>query len=82
MCFHPWSDVTLPLMSLEEIKDVITEWIRQFEELSQTYRWVQVIYYFKVYFKVIFLYQIIQAVKGIVLVGLISLTMKCFCRDL
>ena len=64
MCFHPWSDVTLPLMSLEEIKDVITEWIRQFEELSQTYRWVQVIYYFKVYFKVIFLYQIIQAVKS------------------
>lgn len=42
MCFHPWSDVTLPLMSIDEILEVIREWIRQFKELSKTYRWVQV----------------------------------------
>jgi len=42
MCFHPWSDVTLPLMSIDEILEVIREWIRQFKELSNTYRWVQV----------------------------------------
>ena len=42
MCFHPWSDVTLPLMSIDEILEVIREWIRQYQELSKTYRWVQV----------------------------------------
>ncbi|XP_020904612.1 galactose-1-phosphate uridylyltransferase, partial [Exaiptasia diaphana] len=42
MCFHPWSDVTLPLMSIPEIVSVIQEWIRQFNELSKTYRWVQI----------------------------------------
>lgn len=42
MCFHPWSDVTLPLMSIDEILEVIREWIRQFKELSNTYRWVQI----------------------------------------
>ena len=42
MCFHPWSDITLPLMSHEEIAAVIKEWVKQFEELSKTYRWVQV----------------------------------------
>ena len=44
MCFHPWSDVTLPLMSIDEILEVIREWIRQFQELSKTYRWVQVVF--------------------------------------
>ncbi|XP_027046751.1 galactose-1-phosphate uridylyltransferase-like [Pocillopora damicornis] len=42
MCFHPWSDVTLPLMSIDEILEVIREWIRQYQELSKTYRWVQI----------------------------------------
>ncbi|KAK3743588.1 hypothetical protein QZH41_010235 [Actinostola sp. cb2023] len=42
MCFHPWSDVTLPLMSVDDIISVIKEWIKQFEELSKTYRWVQI----------------------------------------
>ena len=43
MCFHPWSDVTLPLMSTDEILEVIREWIRQYQEMSQMYCWVQVI---------------------------------------
>ena len=43
MCFHPWSDVTLPIMSINEILEVVKEWIRQFKEMSQIYRWVQVI---------------------------------------
>ncbi|XP_048583582.1 galactose-1-phosphate uridylyltransferase isoform X2 [Nematostella vectensis] len=42
MCFHPWSDVTLPLMSVPEILKVIQEWIKQFNELSKTYKWVQI----------------------------------------
>lgn len=44
MCFHPWSDVTLPLMSIDEILEVIREWIRQYQDLSKTYRWIQVIF--------------------------------------
>ena len=43
MCFHPWSDVTLPIMSIDEILEVIREWIRQYQDLSKTYRWIQVI---------------------------------------
>jgi len=45
MCFHPWSDVTLPLMSNDEILEVIREWIRQYQDLSKTYRWIQVIFF-------------------------------------
>ncbi|KAK2547793.1 Galactose-1-phosphate uridylyltransferase [Acropora cervicornis] len=30
MCFHPWSDLTLPVMSIDEILAVIKEWISQF----------------------------------------------------
>ncbi|ETE58527.1 hypothetical protein L345_15751 [Ophiophagus hannah] len=26
MCFHPWTDLTLPLMSLAEIRKVIDKW--------------------------------------------------------
>ena len=29
-------------MSIDEILEVIKEWIRQYQELSKTYRWVQV----------------------------------------
>jgi len=43
MCFHPWSDLTLPVMSIDEILAVIKEWISQYRELSQMYRWVQVL---------------------------------------
>eukprot|EP00111_Clytia_hemisphaerica_P023093 TCONS_00067936-protein len=42
MCFHPYSDLSLPLMSTVEIQAVITEWINQYTELSKTYQWVQI----------------------------------------
>lgn len=42
MCFHPWSDVTLPLMKNQEVVEVIDKWAELVEELGTTYRWVQV----------------------------------------
>jgi len=42
MCFHPRSDLTLPLMKLGEVKGVVDEWARQTTELGQTNQWVQV----------------------------------------
>lgn len=42
MCFHPRSDVTLPLMELPEIRRVVDEWANQITELGQVYKWVQV----------------------------------------
>ncbi|KAH7962297.1 hypothetical protein HPB52_015386 [Rhipicephalus sanguineus] len=42
MCFHPCSNVTLPLMSQSEVETVINEWALQTEQLGQTYTWVQV----------------------------------------
>lgn len=42
MCFHPCSNVTLPLMSQLEVEKVICEWALQTEQLGQTYAWVQV----------------------------------------
>lgn len=42
MCFHPKSNVTLPQMSAAEIRAVIDEWIKQFNELSKKFLWVQV----------------------------------------
>lgn len=30
-------------MSTDEILEVIREWIRQYQDLSKTYRWIQVI---------------------------------------
>ncbi|KAL3182124.1 hypothetical protein MRX96_035148 [Rhipicephalus microplus] len=42
MCFHPCSNVTLPLMSQSEVETVIDEWALQTEQLGQTYTWVQV----------------------------------------
>ena len=42
MCFHPWSDMILPLMSNEDVVKVVKEWINQFAELAKKYRWVQV----------------------------------------
>lgn len=41
MCFHPWSDVTLPLMQPAEIRKVIDKWAELIEELGVTYTWVQ-----------------------------------------
>uniref|UniRef100_A0A131X9V2 Galactose-1-phosphate uridylyltransferase n=1 Tax=Hyalomma excavatum TaxID=257692 RepID=A0A131X9V2_9ACAR len=42
MCFHPCSNVTLPLMSQSEVETVIDEWALQTEHLGKTYTWVQV----------------------------------------
>lgn len=42
MCFHPESTMTIPLMSLDEIRSVIDEWINQFKELGRKYTWVQI----------------------------------------
>jgi UDPglucose--hexose-1-phosphate uridylyltransferase len=42
MCFHPYSDLTLPTMKQEEIVQVIQTWITMFKELKQKYEWVQI----------------------------------------
>ena len=41
MCFHPHSNVTLPLMTEPEIRSVIDEWSAQILELGKTFKWVQ-----------------------------------------
>lgn len=42
MCFHPHSDMTLPLMEESSILKVIDEWVKQLKELGCDYRWVQI----------------------------------------
>ena len=42
ICFSPRHDLTLAEMSTHQIRRVIDVWSDQVEELSQTYRWVQV----------------------------------------
>ncbi|XP_036355653.1 galactose-1-phosphate uridylyltransferase isoform X2 [Octopus sinensis] len=42
MCFHPWSDLTLPLFEHDEIVAVIEEWVRLMIELGQKFEWVQI----------------------------------------
>uniref|UniRef100_A0A671T9H3 Galactose-1-phosphate uridylyltransferase-like n=1 Tax=Sinocyclocheilus anshuiensis TaxID=1608454 RepID=A0A671T9H3_9TELE len=42
MCFHPWSDITLPLMQPAEIRKVIDKWADLIVELGAEYTWVQV----------------------------------------
>ncbi|XP_062938049.1 galactose-1-phosphate uridylyltransferase isoform X5 [Cynocephalus volans] len=42
MCFHPWSDMTLPLMSVPEIRTVIDAWASVTEDLGAQYPWVQI----------------------------------------
>ena len=42
MCFHPHSDLTLPLMEEEDILKVVEAWVEQLRELGQKYRWVQI----------------------------------------
>jgi len=42
MCFHPRSNITLPLMSHDEIRLVIDEWAKLNTQLGQNYSWVQV----------------------------------------
>lgn len=42
VCFSPDHSLTLPLMSADEISEVIATWQSQVRELSETYQWVQV----------------------------------------
>lgn len=42
VCFHPHSDVTLPVMSITEIRAVISEWMHQYHQLAVSHRWVQI----------------------------------------
>lgn len=42
ICFSPRHDLTLPEMSVAEIRAVVDVWAEQTAELGQRYRWVQV----------------------------------------
>jgi len=42
MCFSPKSNVTIPLMSQEEIKDVIDTWVVEMINIGKKYKWVQI----------------------------------------
>ncbi len=42
ICFSSRHDLTLPEMELSEIRRVIDLWADQYNELGQTYRWVQI----------------------------------------
>lgn len=42
MCFHPKSNITIPLMTKAEIRSVIDRWVEQQEELGQKFEWVQI----------------------------------------
>ncbi|MBI9070196.1 MAG: UDP-glucose--hexose-1-phosphate uridylyltransferase [Melioribacteraceae bacterium] len=42
ICFSPRHDLTLPEMSVSEIKNVVDVWKEQFIELSKKYKWVQI----------------------------------------
>ncbi|KAL8570756.1 hypothetical protein ACOMHN_006906 [Nucella lapillus] len=42
MCFHPWSDITLPLMELRDIRHVIDRWADINTDLGKKYTWVQI----------------------------------------
>ncbi|GIY76748.1 galactose-1-phosphate uridylyltransferase [Caerostris darwini] len=42
MCFHPKSNITLPLMSVDEIIHVINTWIKEFLDLGDRFKWVQI----------------------------------------
>ena len=42
MCFHPRSDLTLPIMTVEEIRLVVEEWRKQTLELGRDHQWVQI----------------------------------------
>lgn len=57
MCFHPWSDVTLPLMKKQEVVKVVDKWVEILEELGATYPWVQVgVWVFKYFLYSFFFY--------------------------
>ncbi|XP_067665184.1 galactose-1-phosphate uridylyltransferase-like [Haliotis asinina] len=41
MCFHPWSDLTLPIMSHAEVRKVIDAWAELNVDLGKKFLWVQ-----------------------------------------
>ena len=43
MCFHPWSDMTLPLMELADIRKVVDTWVEINQDLGKKFTWVQVL---------------------------------------
>ena len=42
MCFHPYSDLSLPIMEVPDIERVITTWMEEYTHLSKTHSWVQI----------------------------------------
>jgi UDPglucose--hexose-1-phosphate uridylyltransferase len=42
ICFSPHHDLSLPQMSIPDIRLVINTWVEQQKELETTYRWVQI----------------------------------------
>ncbi|XP_034944570.1 probable galactose-1-phosphate uridylyltransferase [Chelonus insularis] len=42
MCFHPKSNVTIALMKIDEIAEVIKQWINEMIELGKKWTWVQI----------------------------------------
>ncbi|KAH0540431.1 probable galactose-1-phosphate uridylyltransferase [Cotesia glomerata] len=42
MCFHPKSNVTIALMKIDEIAEVIKQWINEMLELGKKWTWVQI----------------------------------------
>ena len=42
MCFSPNPNVTIPLMSVKEIKGVVDTWIQEMTILGAKYKWVQI----------------------------------------
>ena len=42
MCFSPKSNLTLPLMSQAEIKEVINTWVAEMVALGKKYKWIQI----------------------------------------
>jgi len=42
ICFHPYSDLTLPLMEPADIRCVVDTWVREHKELGQQFKWVQI----------------------------------------
>ena len=42
ICFHPWSDLSLPEMEVTDIRHVVDTWVKENIELGKTLKWVQV----------------------------------------
>ena len=42
ICYSPDHSLTMPELCVAEIQNIVEEWIRQYQDLSKTYNWVQV----------------------------------------